>query len=297
MAQSVFLNAHGFECEIWPEFGANVVRLNHKRDGRVTPMLYTPADPKPGAAPSWFGLWPMVPLCNRAFGAKLDTGFEIYDLPVNTPDGNNIHGFGWQAAWDVASQTDRRVVMEHTAVRQGPYSYFARMAVSLDESGVNFDLNITNEGKETLPYGMGFHPWFPMNGETRLRFRALGEVYMKEGFRPEGHGRIRDLHDFSRGRPARDWAERAVNFTHWEGTAHIDWPDRNKSLTINASANLRHPVLWSPDKAEFVCFEPQSHAVGAQNSGMVRAITPLTVLSPGQTMAGSMRLSLAELTF
>jgi aldose 1-epimerase len=294
MAQTVFLKAHGFESEVWPQFGANVVRLTHRAEGKTTHILHAPETPQPGADPSWFGLWPMVPLCNRAFDAKLDTGFEIHDLPVNDPAGTNIHGFGWQAAWDVVAQSESRLVMQHRAVHKGPYSYLARMAVSLDAGGVNFDLSLTHEGQQALPYGMGFHPWFPSNSETRVRLRAKGEVYMKEGFRPHSHGSLRDLHDFSRGRPAREWSERAINFTHWDGLAHIDWPDHNKSLTIQASPNLCHPVLWSPEKADFVCFEPQSHAVGAQTEGLIRAIAPLQMLSPGQTMAGSMRFSLTD---
>ena len=297
MAQSVFLDAHGFACEIWPQFGANVVRLTHVHNGKTIPLLYTPDAPEPGPNPSWFGLWPMVPLCNRAFGAKLDTGFTVYDLPINDPAGTNIHGFGWQAAWDVVAQSHARVVMAHRAVNQGPYSYLARLAVSLEASGVSFDLSLTHEGEEALPYGMGFHPWFPANSETRVRLRAAGEVYMAEGFRPQGHGRLRDLHDFSRGRPAREWSERAINFTHWDGVAHIDWPDRNTSLTVRASPNLCHPVLWSPEKADFVCFEPQSHAVGAQTEGLIRAIAPLHMLNRGETMVGSLHFSLSDFTF
>jgi aldose 1-epimerase len=301
MSKSLTLAAHGFTAEIWPHHGANVVRLIHEGDGVGTPLLYTPINPQPGDSPSWFGLWSMVPLCNRAFGAKLDTGFEIFDLPANDPAELNIHGFGWQAAWDVIQRSSTRVVMEHRASGKGPYAYLARLSVSLDETGVNFDLALRHQGPEPLPYGMGFHPWFPANDKTRVTLKAAGEIYMREGFHPVAHGPVRPEHDFSKGRKIREGhgetdRERAVNFIGWDGVARIDWPDRAKSLSILASPNLNSPVLWSPKGADFVCFEPQSHAVGAQTEGLIRAIAPLKTLAPGETLHGAMRLSISDLT-
>ena len=241
----------------------------------------------------------MVPMCNRAFEARLDTGMVVHDLPANDASGTNIHGFGWQAVWEVAQHSNSRVVMVQRIKDAEPYSYTARFSVSLDESGVTFDLSVTQEGSEILPYGIGFHPWFPADNATRISLKAGGEVYMREGFRPVAQGPVRAVHEFSTARAprlaveGRD-TETAINFTEWDGRARIDWPNRGKSLTILASPNLRNPVLWSPVGAEFVCIEPQSHAVGAQTEGLIRALAPLTPLARGQGIQGTMRLMLTE---
>jgi len=296
MSKTITLRAHGFTAEIWTQ-GANVVRLDHQGQH----LLYCPENPQPGTEPRRFGCWPMVPMCNRAFDAKLDTGIGIFDLPANDPAGTNIHGDGWQAEWTVEHLTDNRVVLRHVAFKFGPYAYVARMALTLEAGGVNFDLALTNLSHATLPFGMGFHPWFPCNTETRISFSAAGEVYMREGFRPESHGPVRADNDFTLPHAPRQPQngvdhEIAANYTGWDGKMRLDWPNRGKSLNLLASPNLRHPVLWSPVGADFVCFEPQSHAVGAQTEGLIRAIAPLTMLAHGQSLNGAMRLVPEDLT-
>jgi len=303
MSEIIILNAHGFRAEIWRK-GANTVRLVHTAEGVETPMLYAPEQPEAGETPRWFGSWPMLPMCNRAFAAKLDTGFGIHDLPANDPSGANIHGFSWQNTWDVVAQRPNRVVLQHVARGLGPFDYTAQTSVTLEESGVSFDLSVTHQGEAPLPYGMGFHPWFPADGDTLVSFKAAGEIYMAEGFRPVGSGPVRAMHDFSHGRGIRRHAEglvggldceTAANYLEWDGTMQVHWPKRRKALVLNASPNLRSPVVWSPVGAEFVCFEPQSHAVGAQTEGLVRALAPMRILARGETLHGSMRLSLRDM--
>ncbi len=303
MSEIIILNAHGFRAEIWRK-GANTVRLVHTADGVETPMLYTPEQPEAGETPRWFGSWPMLPMCNRAFAAKLDTGFEIHDLPANDPSGANIHGFSWQNTWDVVAQSQCRVVLQHVGRGLGPFDYTAQTSVTLEQSGVTFDLSVTHQGEAPLPFGMGFHPWFPADGDTLVSFKAAGEIYMAEGFRPVGSGPVRPMHDFSHGRGIRRHAEgpaggmdceTAANYLDWDGTMQVHWPRLGKALVLNASPNLRSPVVWSPVGAEFVCFEPQSHAVGAQTEGLVRALAPMRILARGETLNGSMRLSLRDM--
>lgn len=298
MAKIIILSAHGFEAEVWTR-GAHVARLLHRAGGVETPMLYTPQIYQPGDTPRFFGSWPMVPFCNRAYGAKYDSGFAVENVPVNDPAGFNIHGDGWQADWAVEKREDSRVVLRHIALKSSGFSYVARLGVSLDAGGVTFDLALTNPGSGTCLFGMGFHPWFPRDDETKLCFNSGGEIYTGDAFRPFGCGSTRKAHDFSTARVVRPEldgkdAELAANYLNWDGIARLDWPNRGKSLRILASPNLRTPLVWSPVGADFVCFEPQSHGVGAQTEGLMRAIAPLTPLGKGQSMHGTMRLSLED---
>ncbi len=299
MSKIITLNAHGFEAEVWTR-GAHVVRLVHKAGRSETPLLFSPPSRAPGDSPRWFGSWPMLPLCNRAFGAKLDTGVEVFDLPPNDPAGFNIHGFGWQNDWEVTFHSENRLVLQHVASSIGPYSYRAQMAFTLDQGGVTFDLILIHLGEKPMPYGMGFHPWFPANAETRLHFNASRELYVDAGFHPKSSGPIHADHNFTSARQVRlqkggKDTETAANYLDWDGFAQIDWPDIGKSLELRASPNLRYPLVWSPIGAEFVCFEPQSHAVGAQTEGLVRALAPLQMLAKGQVLQGSIHFALKDL--
>lgn len=299
MMQRVHLKAHGTEVELWPEHGGMISSLSAQIGRRRVPLLYTPADARPGTGkPTWHGCWAMLPFANRAFGAKLDTGFEVFDLPVNDPEADgNIHGFGWQNTWTVSALEGPRVVLSHELVSDGgPYRYRAWQTITLEPGGATLDLAIENRASRALPYGIGFHPWFPIDGRARFVAIASGEVALGPGFRPAGIVRgVRAAHDFSQGRPARENGERAVNFLGWDGVARLDLPDLDMSIRIEASPTLSCPVMWSPPNTPFLCFEPQSHGVGAPTEGLVRMAAGLQPLAPGGVLSGAMRLSVSEL--
>jgi aldose 1-epimerase len=271
-------------AEVWPDV-AVVAAL--AVDGM--PLLYTPPDAafQPGGIHR-FGLWPLVPYANRAFGAKLDTGFEVFDLPENDPGGGNgLHGFGWQQPWTVVAQSETRVVLRQDLKSGGgPYRYLARFSITLDAAGATFDLSVENRAPRALLHGLGFHPWFP-DGVVTLE--ARGELVLGAGFRP--------THAVSAAGPLRfpehaklHGDERAANYLDWTGIARLATPLAN--LVITASPNMRHPVLWQPVGAPFLCLEPQTHAIGAPSDALVRALAPLTPLAPGESLHGTMRVAL-----
>ena len=77
-------------------------------------------------------------------------------------------------------------------------------------------------------------------------------------------------------------------------------PDRRSGLgstlgilavNLSASQSLRSPVVWAPAGADFLCVEPQSHAIGAPSEEAVRKVTPLRRLEPGETLSGWMRIA------
>jgi aldose 1-epimerase len=50
-------------------------------------------------------------------------------------------------------------------------------------------------------------------------------------------------------------------------------------------------VVWAPAGANFLCVEPQSHAIGSPSEAIVREISPLQRLAPGETLAGWLRIA------
>lgn len=293
MARSVQLEAHGFVAELHPEAGACLTRLAWR--GRD--LLRTPDGEAPGvASPNRFGLWPMVPFCNRAFGAVVDDGGERFALPVNDPaTGSAIHGFGWQSAWSATGPGTGRIVLEHRRTAAGdPYAYRALLTVELEPDLARIGLSVTNEAARPLPFGIGLHPWFPAAGDTRLSFRALGALALGPGYRAHGLDAWAEGGPFAGGRTVLSGQELALAVVGWTGRAILDTPSQGVSLAIEASGNLAHPVLWTPAGADFVCFEPQSHALGAPSEEAARAVTPLTRLAPGETLAGWMTLAPRE---
>ena len=89
--------------------------------------------------------------------------------------------------------------------------------------------------------------------------------------------------------------ELALGIVGWRREAVVETPSAGLRLRLDASANLRHPVLWTPPDADFVCLEPQSHGLGAASEEAARAVTPLARLGPGETLEGWMEIGPEEL--
>ena len=73
--------------------------------------------------------------------------------------------------------------------------------------------------------------------------------------------------------------------------ARIETPSTGLAITLTASETLRCPVVWAPAGADFLCVEPQSHAIGSPSEPAARAAAPLTRLEPGETLAGWLRIA------
>ena len=70
--------------------------------------------------------------------------------------------------------------------------------------------------------------------------------------------------DFSRGKKLIN-TNLANGFSEWNGMATIVWPEKKLSLNIESSKNLKHLIVYTPNKENFFCIEPVSHSVNAFN--------------------------------
>ncbi len=287
------LRAGGLRAQIVPEAGGIVTALDWTTpDGRVRPLLHAP----PGLAaatafPNKFGTWAMLPFANRAFDSLVDDGAQRFAVPANDGRGN-IHGFGWQADWQVERHDRGHTVLVHERSEgPDPYRYRATQEIRLDEAGMTIALAITNRAEAALPYGIGHHPWFPCAPDTRLGMTVAGALVFGEAFRATGAQGFDDGGPYARDPVFATGSETAWSFLGWDGMARIETPSAGLAIVLSASESLRFPVVWAPAGAGFLCVEPQSHAIGAPSEAVVRALTPLKRLEPGETLAGWLRIA------
>lgn len=285
------LAADGLSAGILPEVGGMVVRLDWRGpDGRIQPVLRPPAQTPSTAEPNHGGTWAMLPFANRAFGGLVDDGETRFQVPRNDP-GGTIHGFGWQSAWDVLREDRGHTIIAHRrAEGPDPYRYRAQQEIALEAGGMTIRFSVTNEADRALPFGIGHHPWFPCAADTRLRLRAAGALTFAEAFRATGSQALPDGGPYAEGAAFRSATVTAWSFLGWDGQARIETRSTGLAIDITASANLDCPVVWAPAGADFLCVEPQSHAIGAPSEPAARAATPLQRLAPGETLEGWMRI-------
>jgi aldose 1-epimerase len=281
----VRLVGDGAVVELAPEMGGAVARYDVDLAGEWRPVLLASTD---GGRSGPFALASNVlaPWSNRISGGGFSYGGQFHALEPNIagePYPN--HGNAFVSAWDVAGASESQAVFTLHSDGPGPFRYDARLTYALDGAALRMSLSLTNRAAIALPYGGGFHPWFPRTPQTRLGFRAAGvwaetadhlpDRWLETAAHPDW--------DFAASpRLPHRWLNNA--WTGWSGEARIDWPEHGLAATIAADAPLRTLIVYSPSAAaEFISIEPVSHSVDAHNRSGI-GVAPPQRLEPEETL-------------
>ena len=233
----------------------------------------------------------LLPFSNRISGGGFSFDGIRHSIPPNL-DGEAlpIHGDAFQRAWQVAEVGNGRARLDLADGAIGPFRYSAQQRFRLTVDALLIEVMVRNDGSETLPFGCGFHPWFPRTADTRLGFEAGGAWTEDARHLPVEHVILTDRPDldFASPRPLPDDFFNMC-FTQWTGRATIRQGPRAVGLEVSATEALRHAIVYSPGhEADFFCFEPVSHPVDAFN---IDGRPGLEILAPGQTLVGTMTLA------
>ncbi|MGH6861112.1 MAG: aldose 1-epimerase [Phyllobacterium sp.] len=273
--------------------GGTVLGLWWSQGSERIPLLRATADDTATALQS--GCYPLVPFGNRVKGNAFRFEGRDYGLAPNTDwDPHYVHGEGWQADWQVVDAASASVTLRfsHRSDRT-PYVYEAEQRFRIDEGTVHLGLSVTNRGAVALPFGLGWHPYFPMTEGTTLCAPARRFWTETDDWLPGHATQIPEELDFSRPRPL---PQRWVNngFEGWSGRARITWPERNTQLTIQADQLFRHAFIFVSDRSfdpnfqrDYFCFEPMSHLADGHHQ---ERLGDLRVLNPEETLAGEFSL-------
>ncbi|WP_250889184.1 aldose 1-epimerase [Mesorhizobium sp. dw_380] len=264
-----------------PESGGAIARFDAVATGGAVPLL----QPWDGTGKS--GCQLLVPWSNRISGGGFEYDGRFYPIEPNVAsEAFPIHGDGFQKPWRLAGQTDTgaELILDNGAI--GPYRYAARITYALHDGALDATLTVENRAGIRLPYGLGFHPWFPRRAGTMLEAKAPRAWLEDERHLPIGVAPVADHPewDFSRASLLpRSWVNNA--FDGWDRGAAIIQPEDGIVISLTASSPLDVFILYSPSPdAGFFCFEPVSHPVDAHHC------EGLTPLEHGAIMSASMRL-------
>ena len=285
----------GAEVDIAPEAGGALARYEVKSAGTWWPVLLASAD---GGRSGAFALAcnVLAPWSNRISGGGFSYDDRFHPLEPNIagePFPN--HGNAFSSEWSVADADGTRAVLTLSSAGPGPFRYDARLQYTLEGRTLRMRLSLTNTADLPLPYGGGFHPWFPRTERTRLGFRAAGVWTETADHLPDRFLMLRDHPewDFS---TSPSLPQRLLNnaFTGWTGEALISWPERGFSASITADDPLRTLILFTPQNSSFISVEPVSHSVDAHNRDGPGVASPRR-LTPGETLMMNAVIAPAEM--
>ncbi|NGX89243.1 aldose 1-epimerase [Rahnella sp. Lac-M11] len=272
--------------------GGTILQLSARRSGGDFPLL-RPAmlsDETPAAQSACF---PLVPFGNRLKGNAFSFEGKTYCLSPNTADAHYLHGDGWLAEWDCIFQGAESMTLafEH---HSDSYCYRAEQRFLLAGDRLEVTMTVTNLADYALPFGLGWHPFFPLTASTRLQAVASG-YWQEEAQCVAGkhHQNLPADLDFCTSQPLpRRWVNNG--FSGWNGSADIVWPDAGQQLRLTTQPACPVYFLFMSDtrfdpgyQHDFFCIEPMTHAA---NDHHLPGGGSLTVLSPGAHLTQQMSL-------
>jgi aldose 1-epimerase len=112
----------------------------------------------------------LFPFPNRLKHGQYNWEGQIYQFPVNdAPTNNALHGFGMDKPMEVVQASagpDKAILV--TAYRYDgsleayPFPFELEIAFSLSPTAFAVEMKVTNTGTQSLPFGMGWHPYFQL---------------------------------------------------------------------------------------------------------------------------------------
>lgn len=276
------LRAGDYRLVIEPARGGSVARF----DFRGTP-LFRPAG---GTSILETACFPLVPFSNRIAHGSFLVGDQQVQLSPNFPGGSEphpLHGFGWLHQWDVTAVMPQYVTLRHAyQAQEWPWPYYAEQRFELSAKGLVHALSLRNLGDTPMPAGLGFHPYFPRNAQTRLTSLHRGEWQTTADGLPITLTQGDHAIDWWRGEPVGNRVVDTV-YSGRQGDLTIVWPDSDLRLCISPSSNLLCTVVYTPAGADFFCVEPVSHATDAINRPGIA--DPMLILAPGEALTATVR--------
>ncbi len=284
MVTPVELRSGLAQAVLAPELGGGIARLDV--DGRAVLRPWKGDDTNTFS----LGCNVLVPFSNRISKGGFSWAGNHYTVEPNLEgEALPIHGDGFQKPWTVSKdKTIAEMKLVDGAI--GPWQYHAVQNIQLLQGSMEIELVVTNTGSHSLPFGCGFHPWFPRNSGTRISFDAK-KIWMENAqFLPTKEVALSAVPqwDFRSESPLpAGWINNA--FSGWRGVAHIFQNEDAVSCMVEASANLNTAIVFSPSQnADFFCFEPVSHPVDAVH---LPGSPGMKELAPQQSMNAKMKIS------
>lgn len=290
MARPLLLSDGLLSAVVRPELGAGLARLDYVTEAGPQALL-RPEPPGGTTDPLSLGMQVLVPWSNRVSSGGFSFRGRRYELPLNVKaEPFPIHGNGFSERWEVVTASAAAAALRLDSVGPGPFCYRADLTYAVGSGTLGLELTLRNTGPETLPFGLGFHPWFVRSAATVLQAGASAVWLETARHLPAGPAPVPLPAEWDFTHPA-PLPKGFINngFVGWNGQALVHWPERRLQLRIEASPMLSTYILYAPSaEADFFCFEPVSHPVDAFNLPGPPEAHGLAVLAPGEAMAASL---------
>ena len=264
----IVLNDSQGKLVIDPMVGGALVDYDFKGPQSWIPIL-SPGNSFKRSGPFSLGCNVLLPFANRISCGGFKTPLGQLKLSPNlVGEPFPIHGNAFQEPWQIIRVAEDEVYLTLQSEEPSRFRYSAQLHYKLEEGILSMELDVINQAEETLPYGIGFHPWLAREEDSQLQFNAVG-CWLEDS------QHLPTEHVIPGSGPSSDFRERSgfphglLNnaYTGWDGIAELIRPQNGLNVHVKAADPLSCLQIYSPSvDADFVCIEPVNHTVDALNN-------------------------------
>jgi len=275
-----------------PQIGGTVLAFDVGRDGTPTPLLRRAAVPLGRSSNG--SSFTLAPYSNRIRDGVFRFQGRSYWLAH--PEKHAIHGDVRDRPWHVKRVDREEAVLEIDSRAftdfNFPFPIVCEARFSLRGDSLVMGLRLENAGREPMPAGFGFHPYFERalsSGENVAVMLRVTGVYPGDTPLPTGPPvPLPESMDFSKLRSLDVPLDSC--FVGWNGRATLRWPRSGVSVDVEASPAFGHVILYSPPGEPFFALEPVTNANDGFNLlADGQADTGVVVLDAGEALEGEVR--------
>lgn len=257
-----------------PGYGAKLKNLKLKKGNQYHEVLW-PVSTEDLKSNSWYKSAILFPYPNRLEAGRYSFENKKYQFPINEPDKNNqLHGMLYNEPFNVAEQNVEGTTasIELTYRYEGTASYFPfpfifSVKYTYGLTGFAVDFKVINSGSGNLPFGLGWHPYFQIDGQRitgySLQTPPLTLIELSERAIPTGAKVAFEQN------PIRFSDTRLDNAFAINESANVyDLQDEKTGVTLRftGSEAFDYIQMFTPNE-ETVAIEPMTCNVNAFNNG------------------------------
>lgn len=284
---------------IVPDFGATLLNLNLGGE-QVLDGFQTPEDLE---NLKWAKSGFLFPFPNRLRDGRYEWQNTRYQFPINNlPTGNAIHGFGLRAAYAVENvllhEKEAAITLAYHYdghLPHYPFPFRLNLEMSINKTQeFKLKMSATNTGDDPIPFGMGWHPYFKLQGSPEnwtLKTPALKKVEIDERMLPTGEKTGFDY--FIKGQKIGE-TKFDTGFLINQPTDQAEFFIKNETHELcfwQNAGRFNFVQIFIPPMRESVAIEPMTCNIDAFNNK-----DGLKILAPNESIEATCGLVLIQKT-
>jgi aldose 1-epimerase len=255
--ERIHLSAGAYTASLAPAAGGRLASLSFTADG-LSHDLIVPLSEDEFDEHHWpkAGGFVMAPFANRLHRGELNT--QPHSVKLQTAPGTDhaIHGVSHRRAWTLIQSDRSSAVLSHAHNQpdaEWPWAFSVTQTYRLSHRGLSLRIEIRNTGQETMPVGLGWHPYHPLTSvQTTALFSAV-ECLTLDSRGAVHSDRLRHAHSAQRS-PWPVMPGETVALEGWDGAAKLSISSGAVAEILATDCN--NAVIHRPTEGGYICVEP-----------------------------------------